>query len=296
MTWPLLALMVRFVPSIFSTVPRILTGGLAGAWAKATADTAAISNAAMVRNMGSPRGVNEGANAGSARLIPFIPNASSGMIPASRPCRFKPSLQGIVRIVQRAPHVGDGTAVEAQALLRLPEVAADDVHEGIDSHLHAGLERVEVVHGDHARVHVPLVLARALVARLDVRRGHVILAEDTHVELRILVADRGVRVEAQRLVMADRPAHLLGNVGLHHLRAPPAVIGLHDIENEVVQEASEHGFLGFALLERVVRALQNVVADARRPAKPDEIDERRALGQSRERRQLRALPARARSA
>src|SRR6266853_59164 len=52
--WPLLVLMVRFVPWIFSTVPRILTGGLAGAWATATADTAAISNAARVRIMGSP--------------------------------------------------------------------------------------------------------------------------------------------------------------------------------------------------------------------------------------------------
>src|SRR5258708_30877880 len=52
--WPLLVLMVRFVPSIFSTVPRILTGGLAGAWATATADTAAISNAARVRIMVSP--------------------------------------------------------------------------------------------------------------------------------------------------------------------------------------------------------------------------------------------------
>src|SRR5437660_5345058 len=168
MTWPLLALMVRFVPSIFSTVPRILTGGLAGAWAKATADTAAISNAAMVRNMGSPRGVNEGANAGSARLIPFIPNASSGMIPASRPCRFKPSLQGIVRIVQRAPHMGDGTAVEAQALLRLPEVAPDHVHDGTDSHLHAGLHRVELVHRAHPRVPAPPVLARPPAPRLAV--------------------------------------------------------------------------------------------------------------------------------
>src|SRR6267143_3366372 len=106
-------------------------------------------------------GERQGANAGSARLIPFIPYGSSGMIPAPGSRRFKPPLQGIVRIVQRAPHMGDRAAVEAQALLRLLEVAADDVHEGIDSDIHSGLERVEVVHGDHARVHVPLVLARA---------------------------------------------------------------------------------------------------------------------------------------
>src|SRR5258705_216926 len=51
---PSLVLMVRFVPWIFSTVPRILTGGLAGAWATATADTAAISKAARGGVMGAP--------------------------------------------------------------------------------------------------------------------------------------------------------------------------------------------------------------------------------------------------
>ena len=54
MLWPLLALTVRFVRSILSTVPRILTGGLAGACAMATVDTAAISNAVRVRVMEFP--------------------------------------------------------------------------------------------------------------------------------------------------------------------------------------------------------------------------------------------------
>src|SRR6266446_5720085 len=74
MLWPLLALMVSLVPSIFSTVPRILTGGL-GAWATATADTAAISNAAdvtLVRIMGSPRGERKSTNVRGAELIPLI--------------------------------------------------------------------------------------------------------------------------------------------------------------------------------------------------------------------------------
>src|SRR6266851_3561065 len=74
MLWPVLALMVRWVPSIFSTVPRILTGGL-GAWATATADTAAISNAAdvtLVRIMGSPSGERQSTNVRGAELIPFI--------------------------------------------------------------------------------------------------------------------------------------------------------------------------------------------------------------------------------
>src|SRR6266850_7877046 len=49
---PLRAFTVRIWPSSDSTVPRILTGGLAGAWATAAAETAASSIAAMVRIMG----------------------------------------------------------------------------------------------------------------------------------------------------------------------------------------------------------------------------------------------------
>src|SRR5712691_6907069 len=69
MLWPLLALMVRLVPSIFSTVPRILTGGLAGACATATADTAGISNAAMARIMGTPFRVSDTAQTREARSL-----------------------------------------------------------------------------------------------------------------------------------------------------------------------------------------------------------------------------------
>src|SRR5437870_1816445 len=56
MLWPVLVLTIRCVRSILSTVPRSLTGGLAGACAAAAADTAAISNAAVMRSMGSPSG------------------------------------------------------------------------------------------------------------------------------------------------------------------------------------------------------------------------------------------------
>src|SRR6267142_1652039 len=49
---PLRAFTVRIWPSTDSTVPRVLTGGLAGAWATAAAETAASSIAAMVRIMG----------------------------------------------------------------------------------------------------------------------------------------------------------------------------------------------------------------------------------------------------
>ena len=99
------------------------------------------------------------------------------------------------------------------------------------------IERVEVVHRDHARLEVPLVVARVLVGRLDVRLRLVVLAEDAVVELGILVAVGRVRIEAQRLVVADRPADLLGHVGLEHLRAPPAVVDLHEVQHHVVQQA-----------------------------------------------------------
>src|SRR5260221_377843 len=96
--------------------------------------------------------------------------------------------------------------------------------------------------------------------------------------------------------MADRPAHLLRDVRLHHLRAPPAVVGLHQVEHEVVQEAREHGLLGLAFLQRIARALQDVVADPRRAAQPDEIDQRRLVRHGRERGERNTHTARARAA
>src|SRR6185436_12285586 len=56
MLWPLLALTVSIAPSTFSIVPRILTGGLAGAWATASVATAASNRPAMARIMENPPG------------------------------------------------------------------------------------------------------------------------------------------------------------------------------------------------------------------------------------------------
>jgi hypothetical protein len=52
---------------------------------------------------------------------------------------------------------------------------------------------------------------------------------------------------------------LLGHVRLEHLRAPPAVIHLHEVEHDVVQQAGEDDFLAHAGLQRARGALQHVV-------------------------------------
>ena len=68
----------------------------------------------------------------------------------------------------RAPHVGDGRIVEAEAFLRLLEVAADDILEFLRIDLDAFLEGIEIVERDRARAHIPAMLARGLVvARRD---------------------------------------------------------------------------------------------------------------------------------
>src|SRR5262249_5570259 len=87
-------------------------------------------------------------------------------------------LQRMIREHHRPPHVRHGAAVEAEPFLWLLEVAPDDVDEGIERHLHVGLEGVQIVDRDHARFHVPLVVARVVVGLLDVGLGDVVLAED----------------------------------------------------------------------------------------------------------------------
>ena len=72
----------------------------------------------------------------------------------------------------------DGAIVVPEPFLRLFEVTTDDVDERIDRDLHRRIESVEVVHGDHARVHVRLVVAGILVGLLDVGGRHIVLAED----------------------------------------------------------------------------------------------------------------------
>jgi hypothetical protein len=116
--------------------------------------------------------------------------------------------------------------VKAQALVRLPEVPPDDVDEGFPAHDRIGVERVDVVNGNHARGHVPFVIPGALVRFLDVVVGHVVRPAILDVRFRIGIADRLVREETQGLVRPDRPAYLLVDVGLDQLRAPVAVVAL----------------------------------------------------------------------
>ena len=59
-----------------------------------------------------------------------------------------------VRKYECPPHVRDGAIVVPEPFLRLFEVTTDDVDERIDRDLHCRIESVDVVHSDHARVHV----------------------------------------------------------------------------------------------------------------------------------------------
>src|SRR5881296_739187 len=77
-------------------------------------------------------------------------------------------LQRIVRHCHRTPHMSHRTAVVPESFLRVFEVAADDVDKGIDFHDHPGLERIQVVHRNQPRFHVPLVVLEHLVIGLDV--------------------------------------------------------------------------------------------------------------------------------
>src|SRR5688500_4981124 len=71
--------------------------------------------------------------------------------------RIASSLQRSVRIRDRSPHVRDGTAVVAEAFLRLLEAPADEVDERLDADHRVRVERVEIAYSDFARRIVPAV-------------------------------------------------------------------------------------------------------------------------------------------
>src|SRR5580704_3077943 len=93
------------------------------------------------------------------------------------------ALQILGRADDRPPHMGDRTVVEAQALLGLAEVAADDVGELVELDMQVGIERVDVVQGDLPARHVPFVIPHPLVILLDVGIELVVLAEQGDVGL-----------------------------------------------------------------------------------------------------------------
>ena len=86
--------------------------------------------------------------------------------------------------------------VEAKAFLRLLEIAPDDVHEIVEIDLGIWIERINVVHTNEARRHVPLVRSRALVFLDDVGFRLVVGPEQLLVEIGVAIADRLVGKEA----------------------------------------------------------------------------------------------------
>src|SRR5256886_15282403 len=156
-------------------------------------------------------------------------------------------LQVLRRPHDRAPHVGRGAGVETEAFLGLLEIPADDVAELLQLDVHAGIERVEVVHADQPRRHVPLVIARELVVALDVGLDLVVRAEELDVHLGVAVPDRLVREEAQGLVIANGPAHLRIDVRLEELGRPVAVIAPDETgDGDVGERAGEDDLLARA--------------------------------------------------
>src|SRR6516164_6634906 len=157
------------------------------------------------------------------------------------------------------------TAVPAESLFRLAEVAADHVSELLQLHDHVRIERIEIVDGNHPRGHVPLVIAGAVVLFFDVWVRPVIGAEILRVGFWVGISDRLVGVEAQRLMGADRPGDLLVDIGRHHLRAPIAVIRADKADDtNVVHQASEDDFFIHSGLDRMPRALRRWFAGPNR--------------------------------
>src|SRR5207244_1561782 len=160
----------------------------------------------------------------------------------------------ILEILRRphhgAPHVRRRARIEAEPFLGLLEVPAHDVRELLQLHLHVGIEGVEVVDRDQARRHVPCVLARVPVIALDVGLGFVVRAEQLDVRLGVPISDRLVGEEAQRLMIANRPAHLRVDIRLDELGTPVSVVAPDESgDGDVVQQTREDDlFVRAALL------------------------------------------------
>ena len=67
-----------------------------------------------------------------------------------------------------SPHMRHRAIVEAQTFFRLLEMASDNVRKGLPGHLGIRVEGIDIMHGDHARGHVPFVISGTLVFFLDV--------------------------------------------------------------------------------------------------------------------------------
>src|SRR5436190_24388667 len=74
----------------------------------------------------------------------------------SSPIFMRARSQEPVRPHHGAPHVRRRRTVEPEPLLGLAEIAPDDVDEIVEIDLGVRIERIDIVHADQPRRHVPL--------------------------------------------------------------------------------------------------------------------------------------------
>jgi hypothetical protein len=111
----------------------------------------------------------------------WLPSNAAGADTLGRQC--EPS-ERCIRIRNRTPHMRHRAVVVAETFSRLLEVASDQIDERIDRYFGGRVERVEVVDGDGARGIVPAMVAHETMRGLHVRRGDIVDAEDSLVEIR----------------------------------------------------------------------------------------------------------------
>src|SRR5215471_19776655 len=110
------------------------------------------------------------------------------------------TLQKTRRPKNCAPHMRRRAVVEPEPFFRLLEITPDDVDEVVETDFSVGIERIDIVHADEPRGHVPFVRSGTLVLLHDVRLRLVVGPEQFLVEIGIAVSDRFVREKAKGLV------------------------------------------------------------------------------------------------
>src|SRR6185437_5561513 len=125
----------------------------------------------------------------SRSIFSFDPNRPIGE--ADMPLSiFWFRLQKSCRPHDRSPHMRRRTVVEAEAFLWLLEIAADDIDKVIDINLGVWIERVDIVHADQTRGHIPFVLSRAVIFLEDVGLWLVVRPTKFLVEFGITITDK----------------------------------------------------------------------------------------------------------
>lgn len=99
----------------------------------------------------------------------------------------------------------DGRSVEAEAFLRLAEVPADDVGEGVQIDGGVGVEGIKIVERDQPRRTIPFMRPRILVVGANIGLWLIVRAEEVDIGLRVFVTDLGIWKEAQGLMVAHGP-------------------------------------------------------------------------------------------